>query len=302
MQKHSPRFVCLLLLCISARLFAQDTIRTFLPDGKVKELKIVVKGELVQAAEFHEVRVKSTDTIGTMEYSARYRWDKRTKTIESYWSVDEDDSLEEVFFKACPEYTMKQHYGSGPLMYIEHYKNGLRDGDYETYDELGRLTEKGQFANGNKTGVCKYYDENGNVVDYTLILSGNYSEHGISINHTIVPMGLTLFIIIVLSLIITRRSGYKKFYLLYSPVVIGLFVLLFIYASFSKSPMKEGFASAVFVAVVLLILLSFVNLFTTARYKIKPWHSIAYGIAGLLMFLLYCMSYIEMSIAGAMMG
>src|SRR5581483_8623952 len=120
----------------------------------------------------------------------------------------------------------------------------------------------------------------------------NYSDHGISINHIIAPMVVALLIILILSVIITKRSGYKKFYLLYSHSVIGLFVLLFIYASFSKSPAKEGFASAVFVAVVLMILLSFVNLFTTSRYKIKPWHSIVYGIAGLLMFLLYCMSYI----------
>ncbi|MBR4391015.1 MAG: toxin-antitoxin system YwqK family antitoxin [Bacteroidales bacterium] len=58
----------------------------------------------------------------------------------------------------------KQYYDSGVLMMECQYKDHLLDGPAKTYYPSGALKEEGSFLRGNKTGIWKTYNEDGDEV------------------------------------------------------------------------------------------------------------------------------------------
>lgn len=58
----------------------------------------------------------------------------------------------------------KQYYDSGVLMMECQYKDNLMDGPAKSYYPSGALKEEGSFAKGQKVGVWKTYNEDGDVV------------------------------------------------------------------------------------------------------------------------------------------
>lgn len=64
----------------------------------------------------------------------------------------------------------KQYYDSGILMMECQYKNDQLDGPAKTYYPSGALKESGVFQLGNKTGVWKTYNEDGDEIS-----TDNYS-------------------------------------------------------------------------------------------------------------------------------
>jgi antitoxin component YwqK of YwqJK toxin-antitoxin module len=45
----------------------------------------------------------------------------------------------------------------------ENFKNGQREGLYETFQYNGQLLTKGKHKNGKKHGLWEYFDEEGNL-------------------------------------------------------------------------------------------------------------------------------------------
>jgi hypothetical protein len=260
----------------------QDSIIKRFPDGRIEEISVMVNGNIVKASAYHLIRVRSTDTIGTIEYSPKYSWDKQTKVIESYWTIDDSDKLEMLFFKQCPNYTLKQHRGDGPLFFIETYKNKIRDGKCSSYDETGKLIVEGQYTNRKKTGVWKYYNEKGNT-ECVIMINGSDNDYGISINYTIAPTLIAIILTLFSGIFISRRYGYKTFYINFCRGVLIFCIILLFIARYIGQIVKYP----LFLWLIVIFILSMVNFALDEKSKIKPGTSAIYAFLAFLMGVFY---------------
>jgi len=61
---------------------------------------------------------------------------------------------------------------SGKIIAIEHYRQGLFDGPYESYYPGGQSKEKGQYQNDQMTGTWQYFFENGKTKEELTFANG----------------------------------------------------------------------------------------------------------------------------------
>jgi len=290
-------FILPVFLFFSIYTLGQDTLIKRFPDGRVQEMRILNGGEIIKATAYHILRVRDTDTVGTMEYWIKYSWDKPKKLIESYWEVEHADTLEMLFFKQCPDYTFKQHYGNGPLDYTENYKNKVRDGDYEKYDEKGALIVKGKYSNWKKVGIWKFYDEKGNT-ERVIMTNGDSYDHGISINYTIIPSTISIFIVLILGLFISKRYGYKNFYLYFCR---GVIIFCFIFP-FLVRLIGQMAICALVVWLVTMFLLSMVNLVLSEKVTVKTKTSGLFAFAAFVIGAFYLVMFMLSALSNGVVG
>ena len=262
---------------------AQDTLKTNYPNGKLKSLQIKSGGKTIEAWQYLE------------NGELKNRWSISEKTIESFYSLEPDDSLFVVFKSLTPAYTIKQHYGRGPIFMIENYRNGERHGPFLEYYRNGKLKTKGQFSHYKKVGIWKYYDELGNQ-ESTILINGSYNARGISINYTIFPVLTILLLLGICWYLFIDLIGYRKFYLTLSFGTLAFFALLFLFGSqyfFDKIglPLRNVFPAIISTFIGAMILLSVVNLFLFKKLKVRIWASLLFLISAILMALLLAIAY-----------
>ena len=98
-------------------------------------------------------------------------------------------------------------------MEIENYQAGNRHGTYQKFDRDGKLISEGQFDNWKKVGIWTYYDTFGNEDMHIHWFHHNFSDGGISINYTIIPVGLALLLIFVVLILFLKYSSFSNFFI-----------------------------------------------------------------------------------------
>jgi hypothetical protein len=216
--------ICILIVFVFAGLssFGQVTDTTFYPSGQIKEIKLIQGDKILQA------------TVYKSDGQVKYQWDIEKKELKSFDAISYTDTLAEYFKSNCPDYTLFQHYGNGPIMEIENYQAGNRHGAYQKFDSGGRLISKGQFDNWGKVGIWTYYDTFGKEDHHIHWFHHNFSDGGISIDYTIIPVGLALLLIFAVLILFLKYSSFSNFFIAYSFVIIGLFVILYLVSSFAS--------------------------------------------------------------------
>ena len=141
----------LLMYLFTANTFAERMDTVYFSQNKIKEIKVFEDDKLIQATSF-----KKNGNIA-------YKWNINDRKIDSYDAISYEDTLIQYFKINCIEYTIYQHFGNGPLLYIENYKDQVRHGDFERYSTEGELTVEGQYDTWEKVGVWTYHDGEGKV-------------------------------------------------------------------------------------------------------------------------------------------
>ncbi len=195
--------ICILIVFVFTGLssFGQVTDTTFYPTGQIREIKLIQGDKILQATAY-----KSDGQV-------KYQWDIEKKELKSFDAINYTDTLAEYFKSHCPDYTLYQHYGNGPIMEIENYQAGNRHGAYQKFERDGKLISEGQFDNWEKVGIWTHYDTFGNEDRHIHWFHHNYSDGGISINYTIIPVGLALLLILAVLILFLKYSSFSNFFI-----------------------------------------------------------------------------------------
>jgi len=212
-------------------LFGQVSDTLFYPTGQLREIKVIQGNKILIATTYKP------------DGQVKYQWDIEKKELKSFDAISYMDTLVEHFKRNCPDYTLYQHYGNGPLKEIENYKAGKRDGAYQQFDRDGKLISKGQFENWEKVGIWTYYDTDGKTDRHIHWFHHDFNDRGISINYTITPVFILLLLILTTLLLHLKYSSFSNFFILYSLVTIGLFVTLYLVSSLASEQTMTTIAS-----------------------------------------------------------
>ncbi len=289
-------FYSIVLIVLALPTFAQvDT--SFYSPGKIKDIRVLNKGQIIRA------------TVYKLDGQVKYSWSMEEKKLESFDALTYLDTLSEYFREHCRDYTLRQHYGNGPLMEIENYKDNKRDGPFEQFDISGRRISKGQFSVWKKVGIWTYYDDKGNRDRHIHWFHHNYYEGGISIDYLVIPIILTLVLIGVSIFLILKYSRFSSFYYYYSVFTITIFVILFSMGFWLSDSAKTLVARSIgnyFFPVLstlsgIMVAASLAAL-TTRRAGVKTVWAFLFLLIGLGFCYLLFVSYIYSQLSGVMLG
>ncbi len=196
--------------------FGQYADTSYYQSRQLQDIKFYQGDKIVKAVTFKE------------NGEEKYYWDIQKKILVSFDYISYMDTLAEYFKAHCPNYTLYQHYGNGPLRNIENYKDNVRHGAYIEYSKEGNIIAKGQFNNWEKTGIWTYYDDKGKADKHIHWFHHSFNEGGISINYTVMPVAVTLLLIIGSLFVFLKTATFSKYLISYSLFTTGLFILLFI--------------------------------------------------------------------------
>lgn len=271
-------FITILFIFNLSSSYSQRVDTTYFKSGRIKEIKAYEKEEFIKASSF-----KKNGHLA-------YRWNINERILASYDAISYQDTLIEYFKDKCSTYTIYQHYGNGPLFYIENYKNRTRHGSYEKYARNGQPLMKGQFANWKKVGIWTYYNSDGKEDRHIHWFHSNYNSEGISINYTIIPAFLLLLFIVIVGYVITRIHSYAWFYYFYSLISLLILVILYVLSSYLDPitlieltvqirPYIETILKSIF---VLLIGISLTTSIMNKKTKVKLYISIPVLLLGII--------------------
>jgi len=276
----------------SKYLVGQDTLSTRYPNGQLKECKILVNDRPVRAFKYLE------------DGKMAFKWDKQSKTLEIFTSLDESDNLAAIFDTICPDQTVIQHFGQGPVYSVFHGTSKNMDGEMTFYNEDGTISGQGRYINHRKSGIWAYHYTDGQV-ERRIYPAGIDPQNGISIDYTVVPVLLTLTILGIFFFLSIRIATYYLFY-----KVIGLFTFISfgsVLCFAQKLDRSNGgislFLTRYFMPVIgtmitVILLLSIFNLVFVNRLKIGKGLSRVFLIAAIvLLFFLYVGAHLGGSVA-----
>lgn len=262
-------YLIICMLCFALSSAAQDTLITKYPNGKTREMRVRRNGVTYVAVKYSENGRK------------KFKWNIDKRTLEGYLLIDHDDSLISEFIKQCPDRTEIQHYGEGkPFYSITHYQDNKLHGTFQGFDRDGVLNVQGQYDQGVRTGVWRYYRTDG-IVESRLHLTALPDYRGISITFTIIPVAVTLLLLCMSALVMINNRTYHSWYTMISIVTIVLFALAFFAALFPWYPYADvvnGFIIHYFLAVmgtllVVTLLASVISLAWATRTGVRRWFS-----------------------------
>ena len=270
---------------------------TFYPTGQIREIKLIQGDKILQATTY-----KSDGQV-------KYQWDIGKKELKSFDAISYTDTLAEYFKNNCPDYTLYQHYGNGPIMEIENYQAGNRHGAYQKFDRDGKLISEGQFDNWEKVGIWSYYDKFGKEDKQIHWFHHNFSDGGISINSTIIPVVLALLLILIALILFLKYSSFSTFFMSYSLVIIGLFVTLHLVGSFSTEQTMKTIGNHIgkylFPVLTTLTLVMTAFSLTALLFKKRTGIRIGFSLLFLVTSIGLCVillsAYIGSKMAGAVM-
>jgi len=277
--------------------FGQVSDTSFYPTGQIQEVKLIQGAKILRATTYKP------------DGQVKYQWDIEKKELKSFEAISYLDTLVEYFKKECPDYTLYQHYGNGPLMEIENYQSNKRHGEYQKFDRDGKLISKGQFDNWKKVGIWTYYDIDGKADRHIHWFHHNFSDSGISIHYTIIPVFILLLLILTTLLLQLKYSSFSNFFISYSLVTIGLFVTLYLVSALASEQSKTTIASYIgkylFPILTTLTLTMTVFSLTALIFKkrtgIKRIISILFFITSIGLCLLLISAYIGSKLSGVVM-
>lgn len=268
---------------------------SFYSTGTIKSIKFYQGNKIIKAACYKP------------DKQIQYRWDINKKTLESFDAISYADTLTAYFTSSCPDYTLLQHYGNGPLMEIEHYKAGKRHGLYQKFDRDGHLLSEGQFDNWQKVGIWTYNDENGNHDRQIHWFHHSYYGEGISIYYTVVPVAVALLFISIMLLLFLKRSTFFKFYVCYSLLTIGLFAALFLIGTVASERVMlairnyfgEYLFSTLTTFVLAAIIFSVLALLLKKRTGVKRRISVLFLATSFILLFFLLSAYVGSKVAAA---
>jgi len=285
-------FLLFFALYSSQYLVGQDTLGTHYPNGQLKECKILVNGRPVRVFKYLE------------DGKMAFKWDKQSKTLEIFTALDESDTPEAIFDTICPDQTVIQHFGQGPVYSVFHGTSKNMDGEMTFYNEDGTISGQGHYTNHRKSGIWAYHYTDGQV-ERKIYLAGIEPQNGISIDYTVVPVLLTLTILGIFFFLSIRFATYYLFYKL-----VGLFTFISfgsVLCFAQKLDRSNGgisfsltryFMPVVGTMITVMLLLSIFNMVFVNRLKIGKRLSLFFLIAAIvLLFFLYVGAHLGASVA-----
>ena len=158
-------------------------------------------------------------------------------------------------------------------MEIENYQANIRHGDYQKFDRDGKLISKGQFDNWKKVGIWTYYDTDGKTDKHIHWFHHNFSDGGISINYTIIPVFILLLLILTTLLLQLKYSSFSNFFISYSLITIGLFVTLFLVSALTSEQTMTTIATYIGKYLLpILTTLILINVLFSFDGKLRAFH------------------------------
>jgi hypothetical protein len=277
--------------------FGQVSDTSFYPTGQIQEVKLIQGNKILRATTY-----KPNGQV-------KYHWDIEKKELKSFDAISYEDTLAEYFKKVCPDYTLYQHYGNGPIMEIETYQANKRHGEYQEFDRDGKLISKGQFDNWKKVGIWTYYDTDGKADRHIHWFHHNFSDGGISINYIITPVFILLLLILTTLILQLKYSSFSKFFILYSLLTIGLFVTLYLVSALASEQTMTTIASHIgkylfpILTTLTLIMTAFslTALIFKERTGVKRLFSILFFLTSIGLCLLLIIAYIGSAMTGIVM-
>lgn len=290
-------YILTILIFAGLGSFGQVSDTSFYPTGKLREIKVIKGNKILSALAFKP------------DGQIKYQWDIDKKELKSFDAISYMDTLAEYFKSNCPDYTLYQHYGNGPIMEIENYQANKRHGDYQRFDRYGKLISKGQFDCWEKVGIWTYYDTDRNEDKHIHWFHHNFSDGGISINYTIIPVFILLLFILTTLLLQLKYSTFSNFFISYSLVTIGLFVTLYLVSALASEKIMTTIASHIgkFISPILTTLtltmtaFSLTALIFKERTGVKRLFSIVFFITSIGLCLLLISAYIGSKMTGIVM-
>lgn len=287
-------YILTILIFLGLGSFGQVFDSSFYPNGKIREFKEIEDNKIIRA------------TTYKLNGQIKYQWDIKNKELKSFDAISYEDTLVEYFTKNCPDYTLYQHYGNGPIREIENYKAGKRHGSYQKFDRDGKLVYKGQFDNWNKIGIWTSYDSNGNEDKQIHWFHHNYSDSGISINYTIIPVLLILLVIFTSLIWCSKFYSFSKFYISYSLITLGLFLILFLVSLLASDQIMDNIGTQIgkylfpilITMTITMATFSLIALIFKKRTGIKRIYSILFFVTSIGLYLILTFAYISSKVAG----
>lgn len=290
-------YILTILIFTGLCSFGQVSDTSFYPTGQLREIKVIQGDKILRATTY-----KSDGQV-------KYQWDIEKKELKSFDAISYMDTLAEYFKSNCPDYTLYQHYGNGPIMEIENYQASKRHGDYQKFDRDGKLISKGQFDNWKKVGIWTYYDTEGKADRHIHWFHHNFSDGGISINYIIIPVFVLLLLILTTLLFQLKYSTFSNFFISYSLVTIGLFVTLYLVPAFASEQTMMTIATYIGKYLFpILTTLTLINvLFSLTALIFKKWtgvkrrFSLLFFITSIGLCFLLISAYIGSKMTGVVM-
>ena len=290
-------YILTILIFAGLNSFGQVSDTSFYPTGQIREIKLFQGDKTLQATTYKP------------DGQVKYQWDIEKKELKSFDAISYMDTLAEYFKKECPDFTLYQHYGNGPIMEIENYQANKRHGAYQKFDRNGKLISEGQFDNWKKVGIWTYYDTDGKTDRHIHWFHHNFSDGGISINYIIIPVFILLLLILTTLLLHLKYSSFSNFFISYSLVTIGLFVTLYLVSALASEQTMTTIASHI--GKYLFPILTTLTLTMTAfsltalifkeRTGVKRLFSILFFITSIGLCLLLISAYIGSKLSGVVM-
>ena len=78
--------------------------------------------------------------------------------------MEELITIDDIFPDDLNDKKMTENYENGQVRFEVALKDGLKEGNYRAYDSLGNVIIKGRYSNDQKTGVWKYYTNEGKLI------------------------------------------------------------------------------------------------------------------------------------------
>ncbi|MDH5366618.1 MAG: DUF3352 domain-containing protein [Cyclobacteriaceae bacterium] len=78
--------------------------------------------------------------------------------------VEESITIDDILPDDLNDKNMTHSFENGQVKFEVALKDGLKNGTYIEYDSLGNIIVKGKYKNDQKTGVWKYYNNEGEVI------------------------------------------------------------------------------------------------------------------------------------------
>lgn len=78
--------------------------------------------------------------------------------------VEESITIDDILPDDLNDKNMTHSFDNGQVKFEVTLKDGLKNGTYIEYDSLGNIIVKGKYKNDQKTGVWKYYNNEGEVI------------------------------------------------------------------------------------------------------------------------------------------
>ena len=277
--------------------FGQVADTSYYSTGLIREIKITQGDKILQATTYKP------------DGQVKYQWDIEKKELKSFDAISYLDTLAEYFKHNCPDYTLYQHYGNGPIMEIENYKASKRHGAYQEFDRNGKLISKGQFDSWKKVGIWTYYDADGNEDLHIHWFHHNFADEGISIKYGIIPVVITLLLIVTVLFLNLKYSSFSNFFISYSLVTIGLFISLYLIASLANekamTTIGTHFGKYLFPLLTSLVVTKTAFSLTALIFKkwtgVKRRFSIVFLITSIGLCFLLVSAYIGSKLSGAVM-